>query len=68
MEQVVTATLENGALKPDGPLNLPRRTGVRILIQAFQTPDETWEELQRLLKEAPINSGGGILNREQMHQ
>jgi predicted DNA-binding antitoxin AbrB/MazE fold protein len=68
MDQVITATFENGVLKPDQRLGLPPRSRVRLVVQAVETPDEAWEELQRLLKSSPINSGGDFLTRDQLHE
>ena len=72
MSQVITATFEDGCLKPDTPLDLPPQQRVRLTIDVLEdaqkAADEAWEELERLCDEVPIDSGGEILTRDQLHE
>jgi predicted DNA-binding antitoxin AbrB/MazE fold protein len=72
MEQVLTATFEDGVLKPDAPLTLPPRTRVRLTLQALPGPaltDElSWDRLEELWNEVTIDSGGVRPTRDQLHE
>jgi predicted DNA-binding antitoxin AbrB/MazE fold protein len=71
MSQMVTATFENGVLKPDQPLELPSGSRVRVFLEPLEPQAErqrAWENVQRLWKEHPINSGGDRLTRDQLHE
>ena len=69
---IVTATLENGVLKPDEDLDLPPRTRVRLTVDPLNTVPETvqraWQELERLWEESRVDSGGAKLTRDQLHE
>jgi predicted DNA-binding antitoxin AbrB/MazE fold protein len=72
MNQVITATFEDGYLRPDNPLNLSPHQRVRLIIEpledASHASDEAWEELDRVCEENSIDSGGAILTRDQRHE
>jgi len=71
MNQVITATFENGVLRPDQPLGLPSGVRVRVLVEPLQTPgerQEAWEEFDRLCEEISVNSGGARMTRDQLHE
>jgi predicted DNA-binding antitoxin AbrB/MazE fold protein len=73
MSQVITATFEDGVLKPDEKLDLPSGTKVKLIVLEPPTvPSEAerqaaWEELERLWQETTINSGGDLLTRDELH-
>jgi len=75
MSQIITATVENGVLKPDAPLSLPPMTRVRLIIEPL-TPSEaeaepekasTWSELDRIWEDVDIDSGGPPPSRDQLY-
>lgn len=72
MNQIITATFEDGILKPDEPLDLSPHSKVRLVIEPIEpAPEEVrlaWEELERLCVESPIDSGGTRLTRDQLHE
>lgn len=68
MQQIITATIVNGLLKPDQPLSFPPHSRVRVAIQTLDTVEDAWQKLQQLLKDAPINSGGEVMTRDQLHE
>jgi len=73
MNQLITAVVENGMLKPDEPLNLPSQTRVRLLIvdpvpPLPDTEEKSWQELEQLWEEASVDSGGIHLTRDQLHE
>jgi len=51
--QTITATFEDGVLKPTLPLNLPPHTEVRLTIQVLSTKSGTLDELIALLRSLP---------------
>ncbi len=69
MSQVLSATFEDGVLKPEGKLNLPPGTKVRLTLDVWTaTPaQEDCDELDRLCNEIPIDSGER-LSRDQLHE
>ncbi len=72
MGQVITATFENGMLKPDEQLDLPPKTRVRLIVMPLDSSAEAiqdaWDELDQLCAEFPIDSGGQLLTRDQLHE
>jgi predicted DNA-binding antitoxin AbrB/MazE fold protein len=72
MSQTITATFQNGVLKPDEPLALT--PGVRVRVTLHPDDDDlarrraAFAELERYRKEHPINSGGLRLTRDQLHE
>lgn len=71
MSQVVTATFEDGVLKPDAPLGLAPRTRVRLVLDLIAGPengrDGSWDELERVWAESPVDSGAARPPRDQLH-
>ena len=71
MKTEITATVVDGALKLDEPLDLPDETRVRVAI----TPDETgrsrrkqvWLEFLEYMKQHPVNSGGRHFTRDELY-
>jgi predicted DNA-binding antitoxin AbrB/MazE fold protein len=72
MSQSITATFEDGVLKPDQPLRLPAHARVRLTVDSLeQEPvgsEDAWAELEELWKEATVDSGGERLTRDQLHE
>ncbi|HEX4131230.1 MAG TPA: hypothetical protein VHZ24_14415 [Pirellulales bacterium] len=69
MEKFINATFVDGVFKPSEPIVLPAGTA-SVIIES--NPDEksnqAWDELQRLRRESPINSGGSRTTRDEMHE
>lgn len=51
--QTITATFEDGVLKPAQPLDLPVQAQVRITIEILPTPPLTVEKLDAFLRSLP---------------
>jgi predicted DNA-binding antitoxin AbrB/MazE fold protein len=71
MSQLINAVYENGVLKPEQPLDLPSGALVRVFVEPLDEQakrQKAWDDLQRLHKEHPINSGGDRLTRDQLHE
>jgi predicted DNA-binding antitoxin AbrB/MazE fold protein len=69
MSQLITATFNDGVLKPDERLELVAGAKVRLLIMPFsEGSDIALDELDRLCDEHPIDSGGERLTRDQLHE
>ncbi len=72
MSQVITATFENGVLKPDESLALPPGTRVRLIVESLdaslEAKDKAWQELEELWEEASVDSGGVRFTRDQLHE
>ena len=82
MSQVITAAFKDGVFRPDAPPSLVPGAKVRLTIDAASSHDiqqsdafadweklcdEDMDELDRLCEEAPIDSGGVRLTRDQLH-
>jgi predicted DNA-binding antitoxin AbrB/MazE fold protein len=72
MSQLITATFEDGVLKPHENLDLAVGTKVRLIVtpyDATHTEDgDALAELDRLCDDEPIHSGGKRLTRDQLHE
>jgi predicted DNA-binding antitoxin AbrB/MazE fold protein len=72
MTTTVTATFENGVLRPDETLLLEERARVRVTIEPLETWSEekaqaAWEELQRMIREKPLHFGGEKFTRDELY-
>jgi predicted DNA-binding antitoxin AbrB/MazE fold protein len=69
MSQTITATFENGIFKPDEELALEPGARVQLIVSPCENDlaDDPLSELDRLCDEVPIDSGGVLLTREQLH-
>ncbi|MCI0682470.1 MAG: antitoxin family protein [Gemmataceae bacterium] len=69
MAQVITATFEDGVLKPDGKLDLAPGSKVRLVVESPDLPieDDPLDELDRLCDEFPITSTTPRLTRDQLY-
>ncbi len=69
----VTATFENGMLKPDQALPLTEQARVKLTIEPLTdqwTPEKgraAWEALDKRLQEAPLHFGGERYSREELY-
>lgn len=72
MSQVITATFENGVLKPDERLALPAGTRLRLIVESVDMSpkgkDQVWQELEQLWEEESVDSGGVRFTRDQLHE
>lgn len=75
MNPIIHATVEDGVLKPDIPLEFPPMTRVRLIVKPLTeseppTPAEqstVWRELDRLWEEVEVDSGAPPPSRDQLH-
>lgn len=69
MSQLITATFNDGVLKPDERLELLAGAKVRLLVMPIpEGSDIGLDELDHLCDEDPIDSGGARLTRDQLHE
>lgn len=71
MSPIIKATFLDGVLKPEEALSLPSGTKVRLNMELWPEPthsSETLVQLDRMCDESPIDSRGGHLTREQLHE
>ena len=73
MSQIVTATYENGVLKPAEPLALPANAKVRLTVDLVVeeqklTPAERLAALEELWRTSSISSTEPYLTRDQLHE
>ena len=72
MSQIITATVENGTLKPDRDLGLASGTKVRVTVErcddAIAQAKVACDALDQLCDEIPIDSCGNRLTRDQLHE
>ena len=73
MVQVITATFEDGVLKPSEPLQLPPHSRVRLVVQPMEDGGEearrqAWEALERFWQHSAFDSQGARLSRDQLHE
>jgi len=72
MTQVLTATFDNGILRPDEPLLLSPGERVRLILEPLNAAQRdhavAWEEFEKLCEEAPIHSGGERMTRDELHE
>jgi hypothetical protein len=67
----ITATVENGILKPDGALPFPDQTRVKLTIEPVATKDTSWAGWQALLAkfdEHPIVGDGKPYHRDELYE
>ena len=74
MTTQVMATVVDGALKLDSPLELPNETRVKLVVEVELTDEErhersrqSFESLQKFIGEHPINSGGLRFTRDELY-
>ena len=75
MTTQVMATVVDGELKLDKPLELPNDARVKVVLEVEETAearrerrDRAFEGLLKLSREQPIHSGGLHFTRDQLHE
>jgi predicted DNA-binding antitoxin AbrB/MazE fold protein len=72
MSQIVTATFQDGVLKPERELALTPGTRVRLIIEAWDEvlagAQAASDELDQLCDEFPIDSRSKRLTRDELHE
>lgn len=77
MTQTITATFENGVLKPTQPLDLPECAQVRLTVELVKSDvQREWEEhreerlaaLEALWKNIRVHSTEPHMTRDQLHE
>jgi predicted DNA-binding antitoxin AbrB/MazE fold protein len=71
MSQIITATFQDGVLKPDQPLDLPPGSRVRLTVEPVvseEEKDKAWEEWDKLCEEIHLDAGATQLTRDQLHE
>lgn len=72
MAWVVTATFENGVLKPEQKLELAPGARVRLIVESLHGPAEdrekAWQEFDQLCEEISVDSGSEKMTRDQLHE
>ena len=74
MTTQVMATVVDGALKLDAPLELPNASRVRLVVEVEESADAGRERrrrgveaIEKLIREQPINSGGLRFTRDELY-
>ena len=71
MTTQTTATVVDGALKLDEPLDLPNETRVRVTVECADSKrvarQEALKRLFEYMNQHPINSGGLRFTRDELH-
>lgn len=71
MKTETTATVVDGALKLDEPIDLPNETRVRVQVECADgerpTRHEALKRLFEYMKEHPFNSGGMHFKRDELY-
>lgn len=75
MTTQVMATVVDGELKFDKPLELPNASRVKVVLEIEETEearrerrDRAFEGLLELIREHPIHSGGLHFTRDQLYE
>ncbi len=77
MTTQVMATVVDGQLKLDEPVELPNDSRVKLVLEVEETETEearrerkrrALADLLRFSRETPINSGGMYFTRDQLHE
>lgn len=76
MPTQVTATVIDGTLKLNQPVDLPSNSRVRVTVEPLAESDElsdeerraAWERFKQRARERPVNSGGLHFTRDELHE
>lgn len=69
-----TATVVDGGLELDHPVELPNNTRVSVTVKSVSvTPSNTgqktgWSAWKRRIKERPVHAGGLHFSRDELHE
>ena len=67
----MTATVENGILKPDGALPFPDQARVKLTIETVELENqalEAWNRLQTLIDQHPVVGLAGKFSRDELYE
>ncbi len=71
MSTQFTATFSQGAFYPDQPIDLPEQSRFTVIIEP--TPETraaptqfSWEQMEQLIRDRPLNSGGLHYTRDEL--
>ncbi len=72
MTTTVTATFENGVLRPDEALQLEERARVKLTIEPLngwteEKAQAAWEEFKKRIAEKPLHLGGEKFSRDELY-
>jgi hypothetical protein len=71
MSAEITATVDDGILRPDATLPFPDQTRVKMTIETLDAgadPSRAWEAIKARLRLRPIHGGGKRFTREELHE
>ncbi len=71
MSAQMTATVDQGILRPDAALPFPDQTRVKLTIEAVEStpdPQAAWESLKARLRLRPVHGGGKHFTRDELHE
>lgn len=71
MTTKMTATVENGMLKPDSALPFPDRTRVKLTIEPVESENQAlaaWNRLLKLIDQHPIVGLAGKFSRDELYE
>ena len=71
MTTEVTATVENGILKPDAALPFPDQTRVKLTIETVEAVNPSlaaWNRLLKLIDQHPIAAPTGKFSRDELYE
>ena len=67
----LTATVDNGVLRPDVALPFPDQTRVKVRIETIAGAADAasaWEALKARIRLRPVHAGGKRFTREELHE
>ena len=67
----MTATVENGILKPDVALPFPEQTRVKLTIETVEWENQSlaaWSRLQTLIDHHPVVGLAGKFSRDELYE
>jgi hypothetical protein len=71
MTAKLTATVDNGVLRPDAALPFPDQTRVKITIETIAGAADAasaWEALKARIRLRPVRGSGKHFTREELHE
>jgi hypothetical protein len=71
MTAELTATVDNGILRPDAVLPFPDQTRVKVTIETIVgagDPASAWEAVKARIRLRPVHAGGKRFTREELHE
>ncbi|MSR60610.1 MAG: hypothetical protein EXS05_23710 [Planctomycetaceae bacterium] len=71
MSAEMTATVENGMLRPDAALPFPDQTRVKLTIEPVESENQSlaaWNRLQKLIDQHPIVGLAAKFSRDDLYE